>query len=239
MKIGRAALGIAVAGGLAGGASVASATVLYTNGPINGTINAWTINFGFEVEDSFTLSTTATVAGIVFGGWTEPGEVITSVDWGIAATWGSFADDGTAAVTTGAYFGQDYGYDIYTYSFRITPTPLAAGTYYLTLQNAAATNGDPAYWDENDGPSTALENTVGSIGSESFSETSAAVLEPSTWAMMLLGFVGLGFVGGWRARAETQGKRHVKAVQASALRDRGLKSLSEHTRTPGRLVPRI
>ena len=145
---------------------MAPATVLYTNGPINGTINAWTINFGFEVEDSFTLSTTATVTGIIFGGWTDPGDVITSVDWGIAATRGSFADDGTAAVTTGAYFGQDYGYDIYTYSFRITPTPLAAGTYYLTLQNAAATNGDSAYWDENDGPSTALENTVGSIGSE-------------------------------------------------------------------------
>ena len=139
---------------------------MYTNGPINGTINAWTINFGFAVEDLFTLSTTTTVTGVTFGGWTDPGDVITSVDWGIAATPDSFADDGTAAVTTRPYFGQSYGYDIYTYSFSISPTSLAAGTYYLTLQNAVATNGDPAYWDENDGPSTALENTVGSIGSE-------------------------------------------------------------------------
>ena len=205
MKIGRVALGIAVAAGVAGGASLASATVLYTNGPIHGTIDAWTINFGFAVEDSFTLPTTATVTGVTFGGWTDPDDVITSVDWGIAATPDSFADDGTAAVTAGPYLGQNiYGYDIYTYSFSISPTSLAAGTYYLTLQNAVATNGDPAYWDENDGPSTALENPVGSIGSESFSETSAAVPEPSTWAMMLLGFAGLGYAGFRRARAAAQ-----------------------------------
>jgi hypothetical protein len=169
--------------------------------PDNGTINAWTINFGFEVEDSFTLATTATVTGVSFGGWTNAGDVITSVDWGIAAATGSFADNGTDAVTIGPYIGQSYGYDIYTYSFSIAPTSLAAGTYYLTLQNAVATNADPAFWDENDGPSTALENTVGWIGSESFSVNSAAVPEPSTWAMILLGFAGLGFVGHRRASA--------------------------------------
>ncbi len=204
MKVARAALRIAVAASVAGSASLASATVLYTNGPINGAINAWTINNGYEVEDLFTLATAATLTGVIFGGWTLPGDVITSVDWGIAAAPSSFADDGTAAVTTGPYFGQSYGFDLYTYSFSIPPTTLAAGAYYLTLQNAVATNGDPAYWDENDGPSTALEynaGSVGSIGSELFSEISAAVPEPSTWAMVLLGFAGLGLAGRRRARA--------------------------------------
>ena len=30
-------------------------TDLYDNGPTNGTVDAWTINFGFIVSDSFTL----------------------------------------------------------------------------------------------------------------------------------------------------------------------------------------
>src|SRR5271165_2563939 len=35
--------------------------VLYENGPVNGTGNAWTINSGFIVSDTFTLSASATV----------------------------------------------------------------------------------------------------------------------------------------------------------------------------------
>ena len=31
-------------------------TAYYNNGPYNGTNDAWTINFGFTVSDSFTLS---------------------------------------------------------------------------------------------------------------------------------------------------------------------------------------
>ncbi len=31
-------------------------TDLYDNGPTNGTVDAWTINFGFIVSDSFTLN---------------------------------------------------------------------------------------------------------------------------------------------------------------------------------------
>ena len=34
----------------------ASAQVLYDDGPINGTVDAWTINFGFVIGDTFTLS---------------------------------------------------------------------------------------------------------------------------------------------------------------------------------------
>ncbi len=40
-----------------------------------------------------------------------------------------------------------------------------------------------------------------------FSLTGAAVPEPSTWAMMLLGFAGLGFAGWRRARQGPSGDR--------------------------------
>jgi PEP-CTERM motif len=40
----------------------------------------------------------------------------------------------------------------------------------------------------------------GTTFNEAFSLTGAVIPEPSTWAMMLLGFAGLGFVGYWRAR---------------------------------------
>jgi PEP-CTERM motif-containing protein len=42
--------------------------------------------------------------------------------------------------------------------------------------------------------------TVSGGQSTTFSPISPAVPEPSTWAMMALGFVGLGFVGYRRAR---------------------------------------
>jgi hypothetical protein len=74
---------------------------------------------------------------------------------------------------------------------------LAAGTYYLVLQNAVLTNGGFYFWDENDGPSSATNNIAGAIGSESFqilgtTNVSATPL-PSTWFLMLSGFAGLGF----------------------------------------------
>jgi len=43
---------------------------IYNDGPINGTVDGWTINFGFVVGDSFTVSAgTSTINGIQFGAW--------------------------------------------------------------------------------------------------------------------------------------------------------------------------
>jgi PEP-CTERM motif len=44
-------------------------------------------------------------------------------------------------------------------------------------------------------------NIQGSAALSNVETSSSAVPEPSTWAMMLLGFVGLGFTGYQRARA--------------------------------------
>src|SRR5271169_1240144 len=84
----------------------ASAGVLYTNDPLNGFANdpinggfgppgsqrpgdAWTINFGFSVSDSFTLSSAATVTGFDFVTWNPAGDVTTAVDWSIGTTEGA------------------------------------------------------------------------------------------------------------------------------------------------------
>jgi hypothetical protein len=45
---------------------------------------------------------------------------------------------------------------------------LNAGSYWLNIQNAATTQGQPVYWDENSGPSRASGNSVGTIPSEAF-----------------------------------------------------------------------
>ena len=40
--------------------------VLYENGPLNGDYDAWTINFGYIVSNSFTLGGTNTITGFDF-----------------------------------------------------------------------------------------------------------------------------------------------------------------------------
>src|ERR1700690_3606683 len=78
-----------------------SAQVLYDDGPINGTVNAWTINFGFLVSDTITFAQTATVGGLDLGVWEYPGDQVTSVDWSITsqANGGNIYGQGTASHT--------------------------------------------------------------------------------------------------------------------------------------------
>lgn len=192
LSIAGAALALSMATvGLAPGANAA---VLYDNGPINAGVNAWTIDFIFAVSDSFTLAQASTVTGVNFGVWAFPGDTMASVDWAITTTPGTYPVDGSAAVGTSFLYTNGFGYDISLDSFSTGGVSLAAGTYYLVLQNAVTTNGDPISWDENDGPSSATENTVGAIGSESFQilGTTGGVPEPATWALMLVGLGGLG-----------------------------------------------
>jgi hypothetical protein len=60
---------------------------IYDNGPINGTNDAWTINFGFAVSDSFTVSGgNSTVTGLTFGSFMLPGDVLTSVELSITSS---------------------------------------------------------------------------------------------------------------------------------------------------------
>ena len=74
----------------------------------------------------------------------------------------------------------------------------------MTLSNACSTSGcsitNPIYWDENGGPSTAYENTLGSIPSESFTLTGVTttpppVTTPEPSSIMLFGSSILGLAG--------------------------------------------
>ena len=173
-------------------AGSASAGVIYSNGPVNGTNQGWTINFGFAVTDSFTANG-ETATSFDFGAWLLPGDTANSVDWSIGTTqYGSDIASGTATLTNTFLFNGS-GYGIYTETGSLGSVALGTGTYWFTLQNASASNGDPMYWDENDGPSTANENSLGSIGSETFTIYSGTTTpEPGTMSMIGAGLLFAG-----------------------------------------------
>ncbi len=141
------------------GAVPAPAQVLYDNGPINGTVDAWTINYGFVIGDSFTLLNNSTVGGFNFGVWEFQGDVLTSVDWSITSdpVGGTVYGSGTASgknLTDQFISVNQYGYDIDQITVTGLNLPLLSGktySYWLNLQNAVVPSGDPVYWDENSG----------------------------------------------------------------------------------------
>lgn len=59
----------------------------YDNGPINGSTDAWTINNGYVVSDTFFVNGgSSLVRGFYFGTWEFPGDTLTSVQWSITST---------------------------------------------------------------------------------------------------------------------------------------------------------
>jgi len=188
----------------------AAAQQIYNNGPINGTTDAWTINFGFIVTDTFTVSTpNATVGSLAFGAWLFPGDVLESVDVAVTseAFGGTTYFNGVVNFTQGGCSGNQYGFNVCTETGFFNGPNLAAGTYWLELQNAIVNDGDPIYWDENSGvgctspgcPSIAegnncILNGVECIPSESFTLSSAGtstVPEPSSFLLFGSGFFGV------------------------------------------------
>jgi uncharacterized repeat protein (TIGR03803 family) len=144
--------------------------IIYDNGPINGTTDAWAINSGFVVADSFP-SDGGQISGLSFGAWLFPGDVLQSVELTITDSplGGTTYFDGIINLTQDGCVGNQYGFNVCTASASFTGPTLNSGTYWVNLQNAQVNTGDPAYWDENSGPSLAEQNSVGTIPSEAFS----------------------------------------------------------------------
>ncbi len=160
----------------------AAAGDLYDNGPINGQVDAWTINFGFVVSDTFTLSHNSDVTSLSFGAWLAPGDTLQSVEVSFTSAefGGTTFFDQQINFTAGGCFVNQYGYNVCTETGNFNAN-MNAGTYWMNLSNAIVSNGDPVYWDENAGvdcggsdgnqhncPSMPSQNSLGTILSEAF-----------------------------------------------------------------------
>jgi PEP-CTERM motif len=193
-------------------AVAANAATLYKNGPTNGLcdiqqceIDAWTVNFGYAVSNSFSVAHNSTITGANFYLWALPGDQLLSIRWSVGVT--PFDDIAAGTATTlggpGGTLTQTfvssngYGYDIDNIALSdISLKVFGNTTYWLTLQDAVVANGDPIYWDENNGPSSAQENQLGTIPSESFNLTGSSggggtVPEPSSIMLFGSGIIGL------------------------------------------------
>ena len=186
----------------------ASAQILYENGPINGETDGWTINLGFVVSDSFTISTgNSHITGVSFGAWLFAGDTLQSAEVSFTSEpfGGTTYFDQQVNFTQSGCFVNNYGYDVCTETGNFSGPTLGNGTYWLNLLNAMVNNGDPVYWDENSGvgchspgcPSEGSNGGIGTLPSESFtilgSPTSGtgSVPEPGTLALVGGGFFAI------------------------------------------------
>ena len=166
------------------------AQTLYSDGPINGQTDAWTINEGFVVNDSFTIANNnSTITGLSFGAWLFAGDTLESAEVLISSEpfGGTIYYEQQVNFTQSGCFLNNYSFDVCTETASFSGPTLGSGTSWLSLMNAVSADGNPVYWDENSGPSMACEgDCAGSIPAEAFtilgtsSSTSGSVPEPSS-----------------------------------------------------------
>jgi len=181
-----------------GGAPDCRFPYTYDNGPPNGSVDAWTINLGYVVSDTFTLPDKYNdITSFDFWVWAYPGDTALTVDWSITSQefGGTTFGSGTASLSSTFVSSNQYGYDIDKLSASGLDLELGSGTYWLNLQNATTLFGDPLYWDENSGRSSASESAVGTIASEAFDVNACGGFIPEPSSILLFGSGILGLAG--------------------------------------------
>jgi PEP-CTERM motif len=185
---------------------------LYDNGPYNGTTDAWAINYGSSVSNSFlNVLFQLDITSIQFVYWdASTTDVLTTVDMGVGGAPFSFANfSGTLTGVTNTDLGSNqWGYELFQANFPVSNAYWGYFTLgWVTLQNACTTSGcsvsNPIYWDENSGvgcegencPSFAYASTIGSIPSETFTltgyYTGGGTPEPSSIIVFGSGILGV------------------------------------------------
>ncbi len=184
---------------------------VYDNGPTNGQTDAWQISSGSVVSDSFTFVNNGNcypgpcgVNGLSFEAWLFPGDVLQSAEVSITSSefGGTSYFDQIVNFTQSACTNNDIGFLVCNETGTFGNVSLNTGTYWLNLKNAVGITGDPLYWDENEGPSSASETSVGTVPSESFTLLGATttycwycstIPEPNSWLLLGSGMIaGLG-----------------------------------------------
>ena len=128
--------------GLTLAAAPAVAQSFYSNGRINVNTDAWTINFGFVVSDTFTVpssSNLATITGASFGMWFFPGDSLTSAEITITSQENGgivYYDQVDSFVQSGCV-ANGYGFDVCTESSSFAGPGLNQGTYWSTCRMPA------------------------------------------------------------------------------------------------------
>jgi hypothetical protein len=170
------------------------AELIYDNGPLNGSQGAVGIFSDLKATVSFTVDSDWTLTSATVGLWTISGDPST-VGWSIGSSaFGTDVASGNSSMTNtpvGAYGS----YSLLSSSLAIDGV-VGPGTYWLTLTGAAGGTSQ-TYWDINNGPSMAYHRTIGDAQVNSFAfqirgtAIVATVPEPSTWAMLGVGAVGV------------------------------------------------